>query len=64
MAYRIGRKQPCVRDKIQLDWRHFIQEGGTETYVFPPEDVILSDGKLYMLAPNEYGVIFTWQVLI
>ena len=42
-------------DKIQLDWRHFIQEGGTETYVFPPEDVILSDGKLYMLAPNEYG---------
>ncbi|NLD01997.1 MAG: hypothetical protein GX674_01715, partial [Clostridiales bacterium] len=38
-------------DKTQFDWQYFIQEGGTETYVFPPQDLILSDGKLYMLAP-------------
>ena len=45
-------------EKTQLDWRHFIQEGGTETYVFPPQDLILSDGKLYMLAPNEFDAFF------
>jgi hypothetical protein len=45
-------------EKTQLDWQHFIQEGGTETYVFPPQDLILSEGRLYMLAPNEFDAFF------
>ena len=52
--FRIADGKLINDDKFQLDWQHFIHIEGAETLVFPPKDVLLSEGKLFMLAPNEF----------